>query len=50
VNRGLDVDLATGCEFEIDAFALCMASKDAKEGTSAFLEKRKPIFKGDLKG
>ena len=46
VNRGLDVDLATGCRLEVDAFALCMASPDAKEGTRAFLEKRPPVFSG----
>jgi enoyl-CoA hydratase len=50
INRGMDVDLATGCTIEIDAFALCLSSEDAKEGTSAFLEKRKPEFKGSLKG
>lgn len=38
INNGMDVDLASGCEMEINAFALCMASEDAKEGTSAFLE------------
>jgi enoyl-CoA hydratase len=45
----MNVDLATGCAIEIDAFALCMASEDAKEGTAAFLEKRKADFKGSLK-
>jgi enoyl-CoA hydratase len=50
INQGLDVDLATGCKMEIDAFALCVASEDAQEGTRAFLEKRKPVFKGNLKG
>ena len=50
INNGMNVDLATGCTIEIDAFALCMASEDAKEGTAAFLEKRKADFKGSLKG
>ncbi|MDJ0818574.1 MAG: enoyl-CoA hydratase-related protein [Desulfobacterales bacterium] len=48
VNNGLDVDLANGCRLEIDAFSLCYASPDAREGTSAFLEKRQPEFKGSL--
>lgn len=50
VNKGMDVDLATACQMEIDAFGLCLASPDAKEGTHAFLEKRKPAFTGNLKG
>ena len=50
INAGLNVDLKTGCRMEVDAFALCMASEDAKEGTTAFLEKRKAIFKGSLTG
>jgi enoyl-CoA hydratase len=49
VNQGLNVDLATGCHIEIDAFALALASPDAKEGTTAFLEKRKAVFKGRMK-
>ena len=49
INGGMDMDLKNGCMYEIDAFALCMASEDSKEGTSAFLEKRKPEFKGNLK-
>ncbi|MFP4309872.1 MAG: enoyl-CoA hydratase-related protein [Desulfococcaceae bacterium] len=48
VNTGLDADLNTGLVVECDAFALCMASEDAKEGTTAFLEKRKAEFKGKL--
>jgi enoyl-CoA hydratase len=43
-----NLDLETGCRFERDAFALCVASSDAKEGTRAFLEKRKPVFNGTL--
>ena len=50
INDGLNVDLATGCAIEIDSFALCFASPDAKEGTTAFLEKRKADFKGTLQG
>lgn len=50
VNNGLNVDLAIGCQIEVDAFAICMASEDGKEGTRAFIEKRKPLFKGMLKG
>jgi len=48
INTGMDVDLKTGCRIEIDAFAICLASSDAKEGTQAFLEKRKALFKGKL--
>jgi len=48
INNGVNADLATGCQMEIDAFALCMASEDAYEGTHAFLEKRAPEFKGRL--
>lgn len=50
INNGLNVDIATGCLIENDAFSLCMASEDAKEGTSAFIEKRKANFKGSIKG
>ena len=47
INGGIETDLLTGCKIETDAFALCMASDDSKEGTSAFLEKRKAEFKGN---
>jgi enoyl-CoA hydratase len=48
ISNGLNTDLATGLSIEQDAFALCMASEDSKEGTQAFLEKRKAVFKGGL--
>ena len=49
INQGLNVDLTSGCNIEVDAFAIALASPDAKEGTAAFLEKRKAVFKGSLK-
>lgn len=49
IQSGTAADLETGCRIENDAFGMTMTSEDAKEGTSAFLEKRKPEFKGTLK-
>lgn len=37
---------ANGYELEIEAFGDCFATDDMKEGTTAFLEKRKPVFTG----
>lgn len=48
IDKGSDVDLSTGCTLEERAFAMVFASEDAKEGTNAFMEKRKPDFKGTL--
>jgi len=47
-NKGTGVDLYTGCALEVEAFATSFSSEDAKEGATAFLEKRKPEFKGSL--
>lgn len=50
VDRGMDVDLRSGCALEAEAFGICFAGQDAREGVAAFLEKRKPEFKGNLEG
>ena len=47
VNAGYDIDLQTACLLERDAFALCFASLDQREGMQAFLDKRQPQFKGE---
>ncbi|MCX7785189.1 MAG: enoyl-CoA hydratase-related protein [candidate division WOR-3 bacterium] len=41
INRGLDANLETAKELEIETFALCFSTGEPKEGMSAFLEKRK---------
>lgn len=48
IQNGTAADLETGCRIENDGFGIAMVSEDAKEGTTAFLEKRKPVFKGEL--
>lgn len=48
IDRGIETDLRSGCHMEVDAFGLTVASPDAKEGMSAFMEKRKAEFKGEL--
>ena len=44
VNLVLDHDLYSGIQKELTNFAKVFAMPDAKEGTTAFLEKRKPNF------
>lgn len=47
INRGMDVDINSALTIEADAFGLCFATYDQNEGMAAFLEKRKPEFKGE---
>ncbi len=46
VNRAYESTLQLGLEYERRALYLSFASEDAKEGLSAFTEKRKPDFRG----
>jgi enoyl-CoA hydratase/carnithine racemase len=45
-NKGMDTSQSEGFALEASYFGLCAATEDKKEGTSAFLEKRKPQFRG----
>ena len=46
VNRGSDMSFADACQYEATLFGLVASTEDMKEGTAAFLEKRKATFKG----
>jgi enoyl-CoA hydratase len=46
VHRGLDMPLDEASAFEASLFGLAAATDDMREGTAAFLEKRKPTFRG----
>ena len=46
INSGLDMDLASGCRFEVEAFATTFATEDKAEGMRAFLEKRPAVWRG----
>lgn len=46
VNTGGECALEQGLAFETQTFALCFSSADMREGTRAFLERRKPLFSG----
>ena len=46
VNRGADISMEEALALEAAAFGLLVSTSDMKEGTSAFLEKRPPVFRG----
>jgi enoyl-CoA hydratase len=46
IHRGMDASIDDGLAIEEAAFARIVATHDAREGISAFLEKRRPAFLG----
>ncbi len=45
-NKGMETSQGEGLLLEASYFGLCAATEDKKEGTTAFLEKRAPQFRG----
>jgi enoyl-CoA hydratase len=45
-HKGMDTSQSEGLLLEASYFGLCAATEDKKEGTTAFLEKRAPQFRG----
>ena len=46
VNQGVEMPFAEACQYEATLFGLVASTDDMKEGTAAFLQKRKADFKG----
>lgn len=47
INTGLEQDIAEGSKTERNLFSICFDTADQVEGMDAFLNKRKPEFKGE---
>lgn len=45
INKGMQMDVRSTCQYEADLFGSCFSSEEQKEGMKAFLEKRPPRFK-----
>ena len=46
ITEGLNVTVRAGMDLEGALFAVCASTEDVREGTTAFLEKRRPVFNG----
>jgi len=47
IHQALETSLSAGLSFETEAFGVVGSTADKREGTKAFLEKRKPAFRGE---
>jgi enoyl-CoA hydratase/carnithine racemase len=46
MHYGINMSLADGMLFEIEAYNRMVPTEDRREGIASFNEKRKPVFKG----
>jgi enoyl-CoA hydratase/carnithine racemase len=46
INKGVEMGFAEACQYEATLFGLVASTDDMREGTAAFLQKRKAEFKG----
>ena len=46
MTRGLSLDKEEGARLEHSLFTYCLDTEDLAEGRAAFMEKRKPVWKG----
>lgn len=46
IQRGMDMPLSQALTLEVDAIEFLCSTRDQKEGAAAFLEKRRPAYKG----
>jgi len=46
VYKGLETDIEGALDYENFAVKVCTGTEDYKEGVTAFMEKRKAVFKG----
>ena len=47
INEGLEMPMDAALDLEAEGFRKAFATRDAAEGVAAFLEKRKPEFRGE---